>query len=67
MNAKPEQAWFDMPDAQIYCGLSRSSLYIKLRAGDLEGRKLGKRLVISRESVDRMMASLPKYASKQAA
>ncbi len=61
MNTKPDQAWFDMHGAQSYSALSRSSLYNRLNTGELEGRKLGKRLVISRASIDRMMANLPKF------
>ncbi|WP_237479428.1 helix-turn-helix domain-containing protein [Lichenibacterium dinghuense] len=61
MSDKPEQAWFDIHGAKSYSALSRSSIYNKLKAGELEGRKLGKRLVISRASIDRMMASLPKF------
>ena len=61
MSNKPEPAFFDLPSAITYSGLGRSSIYAKLKTGDLEGRKFGKRLLISKESLDGMLAALPKF------
>ena len=50
-------AYFTISDARAYSGLSRTRLYENLHL--LEVRKVGKRTLISRASLDEYLNSLP--------
>ena len=62
-----EPAFFTIEAARDYSGLSRSKIYIELGAGRLVARKAGKRTLISRRSLDGLMAALPAATFKKAA
>ena len=61
MNHKPDPAYFDLLGAINYSGLGKTSIYTKLKIGELEARKFGKKLLISKESLDALLAGLPKF------
>ena len=61
MNQRLDPAYFDLPGAMNYSGLGKTSIYTKLKIGELEARKFGKKLLISKESLDIMLAALPKF------
>ncbi len=67
MSKYDDVAWLDIPNTQEYSGISRSKIYKLLVADEIEGRKIGKRLLISKSSIDAMFSRLPKFASKRAA
>ena len=50
-----------IPGAVAYTGSSRSSLYEALKRGQIEARKCGRRTLVSVESLDAYLASLPTY------
>ena len=64
MNKRLDAAWLDLHATIDYSGLSKSSIYKKMSEGQIEGRKFGKKLLISKDSVDRMFSSLPRFESK---
>ena len=64
MSPNVEPTWFDLNTAMAYCPFSRSYIYLKLKDGSIEGRKLGKKLLVSKDSIDKMIAGLPPYESK---
>ncbi len=51
-----------IPAACRYSAWSRSRLYLAIRDGQLDARKAGRRTLITRESLDMLLASLPKAA-----
>jgi hypothetical protein len=51
-------ALFSFSDAMAYCGFSRTRLYSELHKLDI--RKAGRRTLITRESLDHLIASLPR-------
>lgn len=50
-----------IPGAVAYTGSSRSSLYEALKRGQIEAKKCGRRTLVSVESLDAYLASLPTY------
>lgn len=48
--------------ACAYSGFTRSRLYHHLKNKDIEARKAGRRTLIERASLDRLLAALPKAA-----
>ena len=50
-----------IPGAVAYSGSSRTSIYEALKLGKIEGRKCGRRTLVSVESLDAYLASLPTY------
>ena len=59
-------AMLQIPDAAKYSGLSRTRVYELISTGALDARKMGKRTIISRASIDAFLADLPKAARKTA-
>ncbi len=55
-------AWNDIPTTCAYAGLNRSGLYRIM--DQLDVRKFGRRTLISRESVERYMNSLPRIGAR---
>lgn len=49
-----------IPLACRYIGIARSRLYLEIKAGTLDARKIGRRTVITRASLDAFLANLPK-------
>ena len=47
--------------AQAYSGITRSRLFLYLAEGRLTACKAGRQTLIDRESVDRLLASLPTW------
>jgi excisionase family DNA binding protein len=45
-----------MDEATQYSGLGKTSIYDAIRAGQIEGTKVGRRRLIFRESLDRFLA-----------
>lgn len=46
-------------DAVAYSGESRSGLYLRIARGELRAVKSGRRTLIDRESLDRVLDALP--------
>jgi excisionase family DNA binding protein len=59
-------AMLTIQDAAKYAGFSRSRIYEEMNAGRLDARKAGRRTLISRASLDDLLASLPRAATKAA-
>lgn len=57
----PERRPLSPSEAAEVLGCSRSEIYRLLRAGKLTARKLGKRTLIDRESIDACWWSLPHW------
>lgn len=55
-------AMLTVPGAIAYSGFSRSRIYAHLKSKELEARKAGRRTLIVRVSLDRLLAGLPKAA-----
>jgi hypothetical protein len=55
---KPQ--YLKIPDAVIYSGVSRSSLYVAMARGVVIARKSGKSTLIDRESLDKYLEGLPR-------
>ena len=47
--------WFNVTEAAEHCRISRSTLYQKIKEGRIRARKLGKRTLLSRVELDRMI------------
>ena len=47
--------WLDVAEAAEHCRISRSTLYQKIKGGRIRARKLGKRTLLSRVELDRMI------------
>ncbi len=52
-------AMFTIQGAVVYSGFVRSRLYSEIKAGHLDARKAGRRTLITRASLDALLASLP--------
>lgn len=50
-----------IPGAVAYTGSSRSAIYEALKLGKIEAKKCGRRTLISVQSLDAYLASLPAY------
>ena len=50
-----------IPDAVKASGMSRSSIYLALKRGDLSARKAGRRTLISFADLQAYLDSLPAY------
>jgi len=55
-------AWNDIPTTCAYSGLNRSGLYRVM--DQLDVRKFGRRTLISRDSMDRLMNNLPRLGAR---
>jgi hypothetical protein len=45
-----------------YAGFARSRLYLEIKAGRIDARKAGRRTLVTRESLDAFLATLPRAA-----
>lgn len=52
---------FSVADAARAAGLSRSKLYEALKAGDLAGRKAGRRTIIEEFELRRWLSNMPSW------
>ena len=50
-----EEAWLTYEQAQLYAALGRTTLWSLLKAGEVEGAKVGRSVRISRRSLDAYM------------
>jgi excisionase family DNA binding protein len=55
------KAYGTLPEAAQFSGMSRSSIYLALKRGDLTARKAGRRTLISFEDLSAYLARLPAY------
>lgn len=54
-----DKVLFSVPEVMAATGLGRSTLYVAMASGRLEPRKLGRRTMVTRDALDRFVASLP--------
>lgn len=54
-----EKVLYSVPELIATTGLGRSTLYLAMASGKLEPRKIGRRTMVTREALDRFVASLP--------
>jgi excisionase family DNA binding protein len=47
--------WLDYPSAVTYSGLSRSTLWLLIKEGELDAANIGRAVRIDRESIDSYM------------
>lgn len=57
---------FSVPEAVQYSGLSRTRLYLALKAQKLRARKAGRRTLIAVADLDAYLESLPAYGAEAA-
>lgn len=57
MEAKTERRWFRYAEAIEYTGLGRTTLTQLVTSGEVQAAKVGKRVLISRDSLDRYLES----------
>lgn len=50
-----EPATLTITRSSDYSGLSRSTIYNKIRDGELEVRRIGRRTLVTRRSLDRLL------------
>jgi Helix-turn-helix domain len=55
---------YRVPEAALTSGLSRSSLYIWMKRGDLQYKKCGNRTLILHDDLVAFMKSLPSFSIK---
>ena len=63
----PIQLSYTIPEAVSATGVSRSSIYRALKAGELSARKSGRRTRIRAEELKRWLNSLPAMSTSDAA
>jgi excisionase family DNA binding protein len=56
---KIEKMAFSVDEAAMRAGLGRDRVYAAIRDGNLEARKFGRRTIITAESLQRFLNSLP--------
>lgn len=54
--------WLTVEEALVYAGINRNAFYKALHK--LDARKLGKRTMVRRASLDKFMAALPKVGPR---
>ncbi len=57
METKTERRWFGYAEAIEYTGLGRTTLTQLVMSGEVRASKIGKRVLISRESLDAYLES----------
>ena len=58
------KAYGTMPEAVLFSGMSRTSIYEALKRGDLSARKAGRRTLISFARLEAYLAGLPTYQAE---
>lgn len=56
----PARALYSPKETEALLGISHSTCYRLINAGKLDARKIGNKTVITRESIERFLADLPK-------
>ena len=64
---EPAPEWLSINDAKRIYRLSHTGLYRMIGGGAVEGRKLGRRTLLSRRSLDDYFETLPRFSTKAAA
>ncbi len=59
-----EQLALSIEEAAKTLGIGKTKLYAELAAGRIEGRKCGKRTIITRESIGKFLANLEPYPAE---
>lgn len=57
-NETPERQTFSVDEAAEILGVSRNSAYAAAKAGELPTIKLGRRLLVPKAALDRLLASV---------
>jgi len=60
----PARALYSPRETESVLGISHASLYRLIAAGRLDARKLGSKTLITAESVERLIAELPRLAPR---
>ena len=55
------KAYGTLPEAILFSGMSRTSIYEALKRGGLTARKAGRRTLLSFRDLEAYLASLPNY------
>ena len=61
---EPERLTVSVEEAAIRLGIGRALAYQLARLGELPSLRLGRRLLVSREGLERMVASAPHSAAR---
>jgi excisionase family DNA binding protein len=59
MNHQPERRTVTVPEAADLLGISRNSAYDAVKAGQIPAMKIGKRLLVPKAALDRMLYAEP--------
>jgi excisionase family DNA binding protein len=60
-----ERRTYTVTEAAAVLGISRTSAYERVRAGELPALRLGRRIVITRSVVDAMLTAVPALGGGQ--
>ncbi len=55
MNLEEKRATYDVPEAARILGIGRSAAYEAVRRGEIPSIRLGKRLVVPRAALERLL------------
>ena len=58
-----EPEWFTIKQVTEYAGCARTSVYVSLRSGALEGRRVFGRTLVSRASINELFANSPRFGT----
>ncbi len=62
----PPRATYSIKDVMALFGLSRSAVYLALKTGEIPSFRIGKRVLIPKEAIDKMLAGPFKRPSPNA-
>jgi excisionase family DNA binding protein len=62
-----ERRTYTVTEAAAVLGISRTSAYERVRAGELPSLRLGRRIVITRTVVDAMLGGAPAFGGRNRA
>jgi excisionase family DNA binding protein len=57
MNHQPERRTISVPEAADLLGISRNLAYDAVKLGQIPAIKIGKRLLVPKDAVDRLLAA----------
>jgi len=57
-----EKLGFSIEEATVYTGIGRTSLYTYMTSGELPRRYAGRRVILLRDDLDKLITNLPDKA-----
>jgi len=63
---QPERATYSVPEAARVLGVSRNTAYEAIKAGQIPALRIGRRIVVPRQEIDRLLSASPAPAAQAA-